>query len=307
MTSSSDQSMRLQKFIAQCGVTSRRKAEELIVRGEVKINGRVSDQLGVKVNPQIDVVEVSGQLVDLKAITPVYLVLNKPRAIMTTLSDPEGRPTVMDYVKEIGERIYPVGRLDYLSEGLLLMTNDGDFAQNIIHPSNEIEKVYEVKVFGHVSADILKRMMRGVDSPVGFLKPRSVRVIGQLPRKTWIEFRLIEGKNREIRRLCEAFDLTIDKLRRVAIGDLTLSGIKPGSYKLFSKRKIEALLGKTRQGIASSSYVSHKKSVKIKKRVVDGVRVRSANDEFFHMFRKENYKETLKGFENRKSKKPMRK
>ena len=157
-----DKSLRLQKYIADCGITSRRKAEQLIIEGLVKVNGKLITELGVKVDPTIDVVAVEGQVVDKKSVSPIYLVMNKPRCVMTTLNDPEGRKTIMDFVREIGERIYPVGRLDYLSEGLLILTNDGDFAQRVIHPSEGIEKIYEVKVFGHVSVDILRKMMRGV-------------------------------------------------------------------------------------------------------------------------------------------------
>ena len=212
--------IRLQKYIADAGITSRRKAEDLILQGRVEVNGDIVRELGVKVHKNDDVVTVDGDTISPSRVEKIYVVFHKPRGCMTTLNDPEGRKTVMDYLGDITERIYPVGRLDYLSEGLLLLTNDGEFANHIIHPSGNITKVYEVKIFGAVNSDILKSLRKGVQTEVGFLKPQSVRVIKQLNSKTWLEFRLTDGKNREIRRLCEAVGLTIDKLKRVAIGGL---------------------------------------------------------------------------------------
>jgi 16S rRNA U516 pseudouridylate synthase RsuA-like enzyme len=142
--------IRLQKFIADCGVTSRRKAEVMIREGRVTINGEVANEMGTKVNPYSDIVMVDGHLADLNAVEPIYLMLHKPRGVVTTLNDPEGRETVMDMVKEISERIYPVGRLDYLSEGLLLMTNDGEFANMIMHPkynvSDQSQKQFSINL-----------------------------------------------------------------------------------------------------------------------------------------------------------------
>ena len=188
-------SLRLQKYIADCGFTSRRKAEDLIKQGKVKVNGVISSELGVKVDPVKDVVSIDGQVLDRESIQRHYILMNKPRGVMTTLDDPEGRATVMDYVKEVSERVYPVGRLDYLSEGLLLLTNDGEMANMIMHPSYNITKVYEVKVFGAVNDAILKKLRNGIVFQGHHLKPLTVRVIKQLPSKTWIEFRLGEGRN----------------------------------------------------------------------------------------------------------------
>ena len=230
--------VRLQKFIADCGITSRRKAENLVEQGKVSVNGRVITEQGVKIDPNTDAVDIEGQFIDQKIVQKIYLVMNKPRGYMTTLSDPEGRRTVMDLCQEISERIYPVGRLDYLSEGLLILTNDGDLAQKIIHPSNNIEKVYEVKVFGAVNETILKKLRQGVRVNGELLKPITVRIIGQLSTKTWLEFHLADGKNREIRKICEGVGLTIDKLKRVAIGNLSVDGISPGSFRLFNKNQL---------------------------------------------------------------------
>jgi 23S rRNA pseudouridine2605 synthase len=227
--------VRLQKFIADCGVTSRRKAEDLIVQGRVKVNGILATVLGTKVNPQEDVVTVDGELIDMAMVSRVYLLMNKPRGYVTTLDDPEGRKTVMDLCKEVSERIYPVGRLDYLSEGLLILTNDGEVANMIMHPSHNIQKVYEVKIFGAVSLPILSKLREGFVIEGTKVRPEAVRVIKQLKTKTWLEFRLREGKNREIRRICEAAGLTIDKLKRVAIANLSVDDIRPGSYMFITK------------------------------------------------------------------------
>lgn len=287
--------VRLQKFIADCGITSRRKAEDLIVQGRVKVNGIAVRELGSKVNPTIDAVEVDGKAADLGSVEKIYMVMNKPRGIMTTVSDPEGRDTVLDLCKEISERIYPVGRLDYLSEGLLLMTNDGDFANLVIHPSSEITKVYEVKVFGAVNEFLLKKLRAGVYIDGVMTKPQSVRIIKQLQTKTWLEFRINEGKNREIRRMCEASGLTVDKLKRVAIGGLTVEGIAPGSYRLVTRKSLLAAIGIDKAGNKIESaveYISSKKSVNIKKKGHQSCT--AADDKAFVKFRRETYFQSIK-------------
>lgn len=293
--------IRLQKFIADCGITSRRKAEELIVQGRVTINGTTVTQLGTKVNPANDAVVVDGQIADLNAVQKIYAIVNKPRGYMTTVSDPEGRKTVLDLVQEISERIYPVGRLDYLSEGLLILTNDGEVANMIIHPSNEIEKVYEVKVFGAVNEFLLKKLRAGVQLEEGFVKPISVRVIKQLPTKTWLEFRLGEGKNREIRRICEACNLTVDKLKRIAIGGLVVEGIRPGGVRYVTKGNLLRAIGLNADGTKSKdskSYFSAKKSIDLKKK---GAQVGSAaDDEGFKKFRKADYFKNVKELEEKR-------
>lgn len=287
--------IRLQKYISDCGVTSRRKAEELIVQGRVEVNGQIVTALGTKVNPIDDAVMVDGESVDHRAVHKVYVLLHKPRGYMTTLNDPEGRPTVMDFVKEVPERIYPVGRLDYLSEGLLLMTNDGEMANKVMHPSFEVVKVYEVKVFGAVTEPLLRKLKAGVQTEDGFLKPKGVRVIKQLPTKTWLEFRLAEGKNREIRKICEACGLTVDKLKRVAIAGLTIEGIRPGGFRYLSKKDLLQSLGidpSQKRPMQQVEFFSEKKTVDLKKRRASiGTK---ADDPTFTKFRRETYFETLK-------------
>jgi len=289
--------VRLQKYIADCGVTSRRKAEVLIEDGHVKVNQKKITELGTKVNPQEDSVMVKGQIIDAIEGDHVYLVLNKPRGTVTTVSDPEGRKTVMDCVGGVKKRVYPVGRLDYQSEGLLLLTNDGGLANIIMHPRYEVVKTYEVKVFGKVSDSILKKLRMGVTDKGEVLKPMSVRVIEQLPNKTWIEFRLNEGKNREIRRICEACGLTIDKLRRVAIGALAIDGIAPGSWSYITKSELLSGIGINKDGTKSDrilEYVSHKKSVNVKRSSKVQKEAKFADDREFTKYRKETYQETIK-------------
>ncbi len=302
-TSQQDISVRLQKVIADCGVTSRRKAEGLILDGRVEVNGRVVTELGTKVNPHADTIRVDGTTLELMAVDKVYIVMNKPRAYMTTLSDPEGRPTVMDLIFGVKQRIFPVGRLDYLSEGLLILTNDGDLANMIMHPKYEVEKVYEVKVFGHVNEGILAKIKRGVMTEDGLLKPKSVRVIEQLPNKTWLEFRLNEGKNREIRKICEAVELTVDKLRRVAIEGLNIQSLSPGKYVFTTRKELLKALGLTEDGkkFAKRTFMSAKKSLNVAKvsKIVSKT-ARPADDKKFQAFRRENYYETVQSIKDLK-------
>jgi 23S rRNA pseudouridine2605 synthase len=296
--------LRLQKYISDCGVTSRRKAEGLITQGRVTVNGQIVTTLGTKVDPKTDIVLVDGHLADLNSVEPIYLMLHKPRGVVTTLSDPEGRETVMNLVKEISERIYPVGRLDYLSEGLLLMTNDGDFANMIMHPKFNVTKIYEVKVFGSITETIINKLKAGVYLEEGFVKPTSVRVIKQLPTKTWIEFRLNEGRNREIRRLCEAVGLTVDKLKRLAIGGLSVEGVSPGNFRIMSKAQMLGHIGLNEDGtlqkvLNAEGYVSQKRTIDLKKKRPQPGTV--ADDEAFVKFRRETYFDSLKQIHDNKS------
>ncbi len=288
--------VRLHKFIADCGVTSRRKAEDLIQQGLVQVNGKIMTELGHKINPQTDQVEVNGQILEKDHVQKVYLLLNKPRGYMTTVHDPAGRKTVMDLCQEFNERLYPVGRLDYLSEGLLIMTNDGEMAQKIMHPSSNIEKVYEVKLFGALSPQLLAKLRQGAMLEDGFVKPHRVRILQLLGKKTWIEIRIGEGKNREIRRLCEACGLTVDKLRRVAIGNISIEGISVGNYRQVSKKELLQGLGLQKDGRplkgAPKTYLSPKKTLRPGKR--ERLGLRAADDKKFYKFRREFYFATLR-------------
>ncbi len=288
---------RLQKYIADCGITSRRKAEDLILDGHVKVNGKKVTELGTKVDAQEDSVMVKGEIIDVLRVDHVYLVLNKPRGYMTTLSDPEGRKTVLDLIKAVSQRVYPVGRLDYLSEGLLIMTNDGEFGNMIMHPKYEVIKTYEVKVFGKVNESILKKLRLGISADDGILKPKSVRIVEQLPNKTWLEFKLAEGKNREIRRICEAAGVTIDKLKRVAIGNLAIDKIKPGDWGFITKPEMMRLIGFNKDGTINPNadeYISMKKTVAVRKSVKFQRDAKVADNKDFAKYKKENYLETIK-------------
>ena len=289
-------SIRLQKYIADCGVTSRRKAENLIIEGKVKVNEVLVTEMGIKVDPKIDVVSVNGAIIDIFAVDHIYLVMNKPRGCVTTLEDPEGRKTVMDLIP-ISTRVYPVGRLDYLSEGLLLFTNDGDLANKIIHPSFGIEKTYEVKVFGKVTDTLLKSLRTGVYSAGMQLKPKSVRIIEQLPNKTWLEFRLEEGKNREIRRICDGHGVVIDKLKRVAIGNLNVAGVQPGKWTYVNKSELMKAIGINKDGSRMENafeYMSPKKTIDAKKFSKMQKDAKLANSQDFNKYKKEEYYNTLK-------------
>ena len=294
--SNQDLLIRLQKVIADCGVTSRRKAEGYILDGRVTVNGHTVTELGTKVNPHKDVIQVDEMTLELSAVDKVYIVMNKPRAYITTLSDPEGRPTVMELIYGVKQRIFPVGRLDYLSEGLLILTNDGDLANMIMHPKYEVEKVYEVKVFGHVNEALLAKIKRGVMTEDGLLKPKSIRVIEQLPNKTWLEFRLNEGKNREIRKICDAVDLTVDKLRRVAIEGLNIQSLPVGQYMFTTRKELLRSLGLNEHGekVSLRKFVSAKKTLNtVKVAKIVSKTARPADDKKFQSFRKESYYETI--------------
>jgi len=291
--------IRLQKVIADCGVCSRRKAETLITAGRVMVNDLIVTELGTKVNPHLDVVRVDENVIDLMSIEKVYVLVNKPRAYVTTTNDPEGRKTVMDLVWGVPTRLYPVGRLDYLSEGLLLMTNDGEMANKIMHPRYEVTKVYEVKVFGVVNDMLLDKIRQGVMTEDGLMKPKSVRIIEQLPGKTWLEFRLAEGKNREIRKICEAMDLTVDKLRRVAIEGLTIQGLPVGQFTFLTKKELLKALGMNDSGERVThtrpKFVSSKRTVDVRKATkMVGEKTRLASDKRYQGFRKDKYYETVK-------------
>ena len=285
----SQTTLRLQKYIADCGVTSRRKAEFLITERRVKLNGKVVTQLGTQLNPYEDVVDIDGKIIHSESVNKLYILFNKPRSVMTTLHDPEGRKTVMDFFPMIKERIYPVGRLDYYSEGLLLLTNDGEMAHKVMHPSSKIIKIYEVKVFGAVTAKILQDLKKKRSFPEGPVRPQSVRIVHQLPNKTWLEFRLHEGRNREIRRICEAVGLTVDKLKRVAIGSLSIQGMGLGEFHFLDKRELESHL--TFSGKRSEGFISKKRTIDV--RVKGHQETRLADDPYYLQYRKKNYQKTL--------------
>ncbi len=220
---------RVQKVLARAGVASRRAAEVLIREGRVTVNGAVVSELGSKADPLADDVRVDGER--LHGVRSRVLVFHKPPQVVTTLSDPEGRPTVRDYLPQTMERVFPVGRLDFQSSGLLLLTNDGDLAVRLLHPRYRIPRSYRVKVSGHPNETALVRLRRGVRLDDGVTGPAQVDVESKLPNKTWLRVTIREGRNREIRRMCEAVGHLVDKLVRLRFGPIDLGRLPPGRWR----------------------------------------------------------------------------
>ncbi|MGZ5399528.1 MAG: pseudouridine synthase [Nocardioides sp.] len=222
--------IRLQKLLAQSGVASRRKCEELMLAGEVVVDGEVVTRLGTKVDPHTAVIRVSGQR--LPPISPhVYLVLNKPRGVVSTMSDPEGRPTLSDVVADRPERLFHVGRLDTDTSGLLLLTNDGDFAQRIAHPSFEVDKTYVAEVDGDVTRATLQQLRDGVTLEDGPVAVSAAKVLTYGAGKSIVELVIHEGRNRIVRRLLDHVGHPVRRLTRTAIGPVTLGQLKSGSLR----------------------------------------------------------------------------
>ena len=231
---------RLQKVIAHSGVASRRKAEELIVEGRVTVNGEVVKTLGVKVGPN-DKVEVNG--VPLQGEAPVYYMLNKPRGVISAASDDKNRRVVTDYFPHVPERIYPIGRLDYDTSGLLLLTNDGEFANLLMHPKNEVDKVYVAKVKGIPFREQLKKLQYGIKLQDGMTAPAKVKVISTDKKKETaiIQITIHEGRNRQVRRMFEAIGHPVLKLKREQYGFLTLKGLATGDARELTPHEVKQL------------------------------------------------------------------
>lgn len=229
--------MRLNKYIAQSGVASRRKADELTLNGNVKINGQVVKEPGVQVQPD-DRVEVNGVVIE-PSNKKIYIALNKPVGVVTTMNDQFGRPSVADLITDIPERMFPVGRLDYNTSGLLIMTNDGDMAYKLTHPKHEVTKTYIATVSGYVSDTALSKLRKGVDIG-GFVTSKArAQVIKQKERSTVVELEIHEGKNRQVRKMFKAVGYPVQTLERVAIGNIKLGRMRPGHYRKLTKEEIE--------------------------------------------------------------------
>lgn len=227
--------IRLNKYIADAGITSRRKADMLIKMGFVRINGKTIRELGYKVDPKSDEVFVKGKPIRASAKDRVYILFHKPLHVITTMDDPEGRPTVADFLKHLKTRVFPVGRLDFDSEGLLLLTNDGDFAQAVAHPKEEIPKTYMVKLGGQPSPELLNRLKLGVVIPGGRVRALEVEKIRRKSEMyDWVRIVIDEGKNRQIRHMFEKIGMDVKKLRRVAIGGLKLGSLPKGQFEYIS-------------------------------------------------------------------------
>ncbi len=236
-------SERLQKIIAAAGIASRRKAEELISAGRVQVNGQVVTELGTKADPDTDHVRVNGKLLSGEQ-RHVYLLLNKPKGYVTTVSDPENRPTVVQLIHGVKQRVYPVGRLDYASEGLLLLTNDGALANKLMQASSNVPKTYVVKVAGTPSPEALEKLRGGVSIATDEGRrvrtaPPGIRLVKQ-GANPWYEVTLIEGRNREIRRMFEKVGHHVEKIKRVRYGPLTLD-VPPGEFRKLSQQEVDRL------------------------------------------------------------------
>ena len=266
---------RLQKIIAAAGIASRRKAEELITAGLVSVNGQTVTELGTKADPQVDHIKVNGRPLG-AAERHVYLLLNKPKGYVTTVNDPEGRPTVLDLLRGVKARVYPVGRLDYLSEGLLLLTNDGELAQKLTHASSHVPKTYLVKVSGNPSDDAISKLRTGVFLPAEqtpLKSPEAKQNVPSAKRRSkavhtapvriklvrdsanpWYEITLIEGRNRQIRRMFEQVGHHVEKIKRVRYGALKLD-VEPGRVRHLTADEVKQLTS-----AATSQHQSHSRA-----------------------------------------------
>ena len=227
-------------MIAGTGLASRRKAEELIAAGRVTVNGRVVTELGTKVDPGRDHVKVDGK--HLSAAQPfVYLMLNKPKNVMSTLDDPGGRTTVKDYLRGVSVRVFPVGRLDFDSEGLMLLTNHGDLAQALLHPRYHVPKTYLIKVKGVLTDEEIGKLEKGVRLEDGMTSPAIVKKVRKVEANSWLEITIREGRTHQVKRMLESVGHPVIKLMRIRMGPLSLGGLESGEIRFLTDREANAL------------------------------------------------------------------
>lgn len=232
---------RLQKILAQAGIASRRKCEELILAGKVEVNGETVTTLGTKADPEQDIIKVEGK--SIRNEKKIYIMMNKPKGVITSASDPAGRKIVTDYVKGIKERIYPVGRLDYDTEGLLLLTNDGEFANMLTHPRHHVPKTYLATVEGIPHGSELDKLRAGIRLEDGMTSPAEVEYkdIDLEKKEAVISITIHEGRNRQVRRMFEAISHKVIRLKRISFGDLQLQNLKRGLYRNLTKAEVDSL------------------------------------------------------------------
>jgi 23S rRNA pseudouridine2605 synthase len=230
---------RLQKLIALAGLASRRQAEKWIADGRVLLNGEIA-QLGDRADPGVDQVLVNGRKLA-SAEEKITVLLNKPRGYISTLNDPQGRRLVTDLVADLPQRLYPVGRLDCNTEGLLLLTNDGELSQKLSHPRHHVEKTYLVKVRGALTEGKFLRLQQGIRLDDGMTQPARIDNVRNGRTTSWFELSIREGRNRQVRRMCEAVDLSVVRLKRISIDFLSLGDLSTGHYRLLTEREIERL------------------------------------------------------------------
>jgi 23S rRNA pseudouridine2605 synthase len=232
---------RLHKYMARCGVASRRKCEEMIAAGFVSVNGHRVRSPGCCIEPGKDRVEVKGRIIN-EEKQKVYVMLNKPPGYVTSSRDQFNRPTVLDLVKGVRQRIYPVGRLDYESQGLLLLTNDGDFAHRLMHPSHRVSKEYLALVKGYPDREVVDRLRTGVEIDGHMTAPAVVKVVERRADKTLLTIIIQEGRNRQVRKMCKAVGHPVEVLKRVAIGDLKLGSLPEGRWRYLTRQEVGALM-----------------------------------------------------------------
>lgn len=234
-------SIKLQKYFSDCGILSRRAAEEEIKQGKVTVNGEVAF-LGMRISPDVDVVLYKGARVLAQSEEKLYILLNKPRGIVTTLSDEKGRPTVLSLISGLDARVYPVGRLDIDSDGLLLLTNDGALTNKLTHPRHKIPKIYNVTVKGEVTEGALTLLSSPLVIDGYKIQPVEVEIIKKEPSQTILKMTLYEGRNRQIRKMCALADLKITRLTRVALGNIALGSLEVGKWRFLTESETDYLL-----------------------------------------------------------------
>ncbi len=259
---------RLQKLIALAGLASRRHAEEMIVAGLVTVNGKVVTELGTKADPKDDHIKVRGRLINplLSKREKTYLLLNKPKGYLTSMADPEGRPMVTELIPPSLGRLHPVGRLDFNTEGLLLLTNDGDFTNHITAARNRIEKIYEVKVKGVPPEAAINRLRRGIELEDGErTAPAEIQKVEETRTNAWFQVILHQGRNQQIRRMFDAIGHSVLKLQRVAIGSLRDEKLRPGSCRLLTEAEIKRLMKPASRQLRSSESVREVRHARARK------------------------------------------
>jgi len=230
---------RIQKILAEIGIASRRKAEEMIIEGRVTVNGKVAT-IGMKADLNRDHIKLNGKLL-IRPEPKVYLIVNKPKGVVTSLRDPEGRPTIKDFLKGVKYRVFPVGRLDYDSEGLLLLTNDGNFTHAVLHPSKKIPKTYLVKVREVLEDDEIEKLRKGIRLKDGVTAPAKVKRIRKTEHNSWLEITLHEGKKRQIRRMLEKVGHPVLKLKRIRINGIELGKLESGKYRYLMSDEVDKI------------------------------------------------------------------
>lgn len=230
---------RLQKVMAHAGVASRRKSEEIIAEGRVKVNGEIVTEMGFKVDPEQDEIIVDGEVISKEKKR--YILLNKPEGYITTVSDPEGRPTVMDLIPDLEQRLYPAGRLDYDSSGLLIMTNDGDLTYKLTHPKKEVDKKYRVLAEGELQQEDFDKFEAGMIIDGQKTAPAKVSAVSYHNNKTQFDIVIHEGRNRQVRRMAKIAGFSVISLKRTAFAFLTLKGVREGEFRYLSDQEINKL------------------------------------------------------------------